>query len=315
MSFQSLVWSPLPNNNIVPVAPNITNPGFLHGVNNNIPIAYGSPQNYINIPNQQPYQRYTHIANGYPIASIPNTQNLSAVPVMVRPPYRPPINNSFATQQNIKLIQTAWNRTNGGVKKQKRIRTAFTSQQMMELEQEYARTRYLDRTRRIELADILRLNERTIKIWFQNRRMKEKKDRAESLEENDDVTTTQSPSDSGVPIFHEQYQANNEAYNRMGIFVEEYPVSSSSVQTSMAEPQMSGLSSYNGLPIPEEVLPPYEHLQATQFSSPYSEVHELSPESAPQSESSISVGTSAPSDVADRNWDLSWIKNIQSEEE
>ncbi|XP_047501174.1 homeobox protein E60-like [Penaeus chinensis] len=63
-------------------------------------------------------------------------------------------------------------------KDEKRPRTAFTSDQLARLKKEFQENRYLTEKRRQDLARDLGLNESQIKIWFQNKRAKIKKQSA-----------------------------------------------------------------------------------------------------------------------------------------
>ncbi|XP_052254825.1 homeobox protein engrailed-1a-like isoform X1 [Dreissena polymorpha] len=58
---------------------------------------------------------------------------------------------------------------------EKRPRTAFTTEQLRKLKDEFDANKYLSESRRQQLARELGLNESQIKIWFQNKRAKIKK--------------------------------------------------------------------------------------------------------------------------------------------
>lgn len=61
-------------------------------------------------------------------------------------------------------------------KKVKRFRSAFTTDQVNYLEKQFKKFPYIGNAHRKEVASALNIPERAVKIWFQNRRMKEKKE-------------------------------------------------------------------------------------------------------------------------------------------
>lgn len=62
------------------------------------------------------------------------------------------------------------------LRKPKRFRSAFTTEQIAYLERQFKKFPYISSEHRKEISTALNMQERAVKIWFQNRRMKEKKE-------------------------------------------------------------------------------------------------------------------------------------------
>jgi len=65
-------------------------------------------------------------------------------------------------------------------RKPKRIRTAFSPNQLLKLEQAFEKNQYVVGQERKELSKTLNLSETQVKVWFQNRRTKHKREETES---------------------------------------------------------------------------------------------------------------------------------------
>ncbi|KAF8355416.1 ceh-1 [Pristionchus pacificus] len=83
------------------------------------------------------------------------------------------------------------------VKKARRARTAFTFEQLNTLEAKFKTSRYLSVSDRLALANSLDLSETQVKIWFQNRRTKWKKQSSgQGFSENERAVESVSPNHS-----------------------------------------------------------------------------------------------------------------------
>ncbi|XP_005921189.1 homeobox protein CDX-1-like [Astatotilapia calliptera] len=81
--------------------------------------------------------------------------------------------------------------TSGGKTRTKdKYRVVYTDHQRMELEKEFQFNRYITMRRKSELSMALSLSERQVKIWFQNRRAKERKINRKKLQHSQQASTT-----------------------------------------------------------------------------------------------------------------------------
>nr|AAI08476.1 Cdx4 protein [Xenopus laevis] len=95
--------------------------------------------------------------------------------------------------------KTVQSTSTGKTRTKEKYRVVYTDHQRLELEKEFHYSRYITIRRKTELAANLRLSERQVKIWFQNRRAKERKLFKKKMNQFDGMCSVQSDSSSASP--------------------------------------------------------------------------------------------------------------------
>lgn len=149
--------------------------------------------------------------------------------------------------------------------KRKKARTAFSREQVAELEKKFQDKKYLSSNERGELAEKLKLSDMQVKTWFQNRRMKFKR---QSEEAEMEMKASKYSFSSFMPYGNMMYSymPNGSAYGYPGS-IRSPQTPSSSLDSTFSQLDMSSPSMLSGLSTPLSAGP-HRHTAGGSMTSP-----------------------------------------------
>ncbi|KAF5301079.1 hypothetical protein FQA39_LY10898 [Lamprigera yunnana] len=148
---------------------------------------YSSPNRRCEKSSYAYFQPHLHTTINGCVQSVPHSENgyiqvMGALGAYLGTPYKSLSEHPYFLAQGLPFHPALFGNSPSEISlnalkhcRRRKARTVFSDPQLTGLEKRFAAQRYLSTPERVELAGALSLSETQVKTWFQNRRMKHKK--------------------------------------------------------------------------------------------------------------------------------------------